>query len=171
MKRNVFRIAACTAAFTCLLLSALMAQTPASRPVRQFNAAQIDSAASSKRTPDKPGRLLTSGSSGEPYLIVVRMSEGAVEVHEQYDDVAVVRAGHGVLRTGPRVDGAKLSGSAPMREWLGGVIPSATERRIAAGDFLVIPAGLAHQYVPDAGDSLVYFTIKVRQGGEKGLKK
>ena len=101
----------------------------------------------------------------------MRTAEGAVEVHEQYDDVAVIRAGHGVLRTGPTADGAKLSGTAPMREWLGGSIPKATERRIAAGDFLVIPAGLAHQYIPDSGDSLVYFTVKVRQGDLKSVKK
>jgi mannose-6-phosphate isomerase-like protein (cupin superfamily) len=154
-----------------LFAGTLMAQNPTSRPVTQFTAAQIDSAASSKRTPDKPGRLLATGPSEERYLVVVRMAEGAVEVHEQYDDVAVIRAGHGVLRTGPRAEGAKLSGTAPMREWLGGTIPKATDRRIAVGDFLVIPAGLAHQYVPDAGDSLVYFTVKVRQADLKKGKK
>jgi mannose-6-phosphate isomerase-like protein (cupin superfamily) len=159
--------------FTCFFIDALRAQTQTatSRRVMQFTSAQIDSAASSKRTPDKPGRLLASGPADERYLIVVRMAEGAVEVHEQYDDVAVIRAGHGVLRTGPTAEGAKLSGAAPMREWLGGSIPAAAERRIAAGDFLVIPAGLAHQYVPDSGDSLVYFTIKVRKGDLKSVKK
>src|SRR5690349_22243685 len=86
------------------------------RPVRQFTSAQIDSASSSKKTPDKPGRLLATGPSDERYLIVVRTGEGAVEAHEQYDDVAVVRAGRGVLRTGPKVEGAKVSGTAPTRE-------------------------------------------------------
>jgi mannose-6-phosphate isomerase-like protein (cupin superfamily) len=157
--------------FACFFLGTLKAQPAPSRPVTQLTSAQIDSAASSKRTPDKPGRLLASGPSDERYLIVVRTAEGAVEVHEQYDDVAVIRAGRGVLRTGAIAEGAKLSGTAPMREWLGGSIPRATERRIAAGDFLVIPAGLAHQYVPDSGDSLVYFTIKVRQADLKSAKK
>lgn len=156
-----------------LLLSSLgaiqvFAQAHAGRPVKHFTSAQIDSASSSKRTPDKPGRLLTPGPLQEPYLIVVRLAEGAVEIHEQYDDVAVIRSGHGVLRTGKQASGAKVSGSAPKREWLGGTINEATERKIAAGDFLVIPAGLAHQYVPAEGDSLVYFTIKVRQGETVG---
>jgi len=170
MMNNLNRTTCCSL-FACLFAGALMAQSPTARSVTQFTSVQIDSLASSKRTPDKPGRLLVSGPSDERYLIVVRTSEGAVEAHEQYDDVAIIRAGHGVLRVGPAVEGAKLSGTAPMREWLGGTIPKAAERRIAAGDFLVIPAGLAHQYVPDRGDSLVYFTVKVRQADKKAGKK
>lgn len=155
--------------FSVMLSSVMVrAQAKADRSVKHFTSAQIDSASSSKRTPDKPGRLLTPGPSQEPYLIVVRLTEGAVEIHEQYDDVAVIRAGHGVLRTGMQASGAKVSGVAPKREWLGGTINQPTEREIAAGDFLVIPAGLAHQYVPAQGDSLVYFTIKVRQGEKPG---
>ncbi|MEJ1239474.1 AraC family ligand binding domain-containing protein [Chryseolinea sp. T2] len=149
----------------------LQAQVTSSRAVIKLNSAQIDSASSSKLTPDKPGRLLATGPSGERYLVVVRTGEGAVEIHEQYDDVAVIRAGHGVLRTGPSATGAKLSGTAPNREWLGGEIRGAKEYKVAQGDFLVIPAGLAHQYVPDSGDSLVYFTVKVRQADLKGSKK
>jgi mannose-6-phosphate isomerase-like protein (cupin superfamily) len=167
--KNFVTIAYCMACAS-LIGSTAMAQT-SSRAVVHLNAMQIDSAGSSKRTPDKPGRLLATGPAGERYLIVVRAAEGAVEAHEQYDDVAVIRAGHGVLRTGPKLEGSTLSGKSPEREWIGGTIPKATERRIAAGDFLVIPAGLAHQYVPDKGDSLVYFTVKVRQADQKGNKK
>jgi len=159
-------LALCFTLFTVMA----MAQAPA-RTVVHLTSAQIDSAGSSKRTPDKPGRLLATGPAGERYLIVVRAAEGAAESHEQYDDVAVVRAGHGVLRTGSKLEGAALSGKAPEREWLGGTITKPTEKRIAAGDFLVIPAGLAHQYIPDKGDSLVYVTIKVRQADSKTQKK
>jgi mannose-6-phosphate isomerase-like protein (cupin superfamily) len=167
--KNLVTIACCVAC-TSLIESNTMAQT-SSRAVVHLNSMQIDSAGSSKRTPDKPGRLLATGPAGERYLIVVRSGEGAVEAHEQYDDVAVIRAGHGLLRTGPKLEGSTLSGKAPEREWLGGTIPKATERRIGTGDFLVIPAGLAHQYVPDQGDSLVYFTVKVRQADQRGHKK
>lgn len=143
-----------------------VAQLRPARAVTHFTSAQVDSASNSKRTPDKPGRLLVQGPSKEPYLVVVRMSEGAVEIHEQYDDIAVIRSGHGILRTGSNADGANVAGTSPAREWLGGTIHQPTERRIGQGDFLVIPAGLAHQYVPDTGDSLVYLTIKVRQADE-----
>src|SRR5690242_13669492 len=77
------------------------AQVTSTRTVTKLASAQIDSASSTKLTPDKPGRLIATGPSGERYLVVVRTGEGAVEIHEQYDDVAVIRAGHGVLRTGP----------------------------------------------------------------------
>jgi mannose-6-phosphate isomerase-like protein (cupin superfamily) len=148
----------------------LHAQNP-TRPVIKLRSEQIDSISSSKVSPDKPGRLLATGPSDERYLVVVRTGEGAVEIHEQYDDVAVIRAGHGVLKTGASATGSKLSGAAPNREWLGGEIHDSAEYPVGAGDFLVIPAGLAHQYIPAAGDSLVYFTIKVRQADVKRSKK
>ncbi|MGC3943418.1 MAG: hypothetical protein QM762_02600 [Chryseolinea sp.] len=165
------RLRAILAAILMSVPLIMHAQLTTSRTVTKLSSAQIDSASSSKITPDKPGRLLATGPSGERYLVVVRTGEGAAEIHEQYDDVAVIRAGHGVLRTGATATGAKLSGTAPNREWLGGQISGAKEYRVATGDFFVIPAGLAHQYVPDAGDSLVYITVKVRQADTKRGKK
>lgn len=98
----------CLMSLAWLASNAAMAQGT-TRKVIQYSSPQIDSAASSKRTPDKPGRLLATGPADERYLIVVRTGEGAVEVHEQFDDVAVIRAGHGHLKTGPHVEGAKVS--------------------------------------------------------------
>ena len=161
---HLFTVAISTAA---MLPVYTKAQDGSAKSITKLTSAQVDSLSSSKLTPDKPGRLLATGPSGERYLVVVRTGEGAVEIHEQYDDIAVIRSGNGKLRTGASASGAKLSGTPPTREWLGGTIKDAKEYRVAPGDFLVIPAGLAHQYVPDSGDSLVYYTIKVRQADPK----
>jgi mannose-6-phosphate isomerase-like protein (cupin superfamily) len=85
-----------------------------------------------------------------------------VEIHEQFDDVAIIRSGHGVLRTGSKVKGQKESGTPGAGEWIGGVIEDGSDRKLSPGDFIVVPATLAHQYIPSPGESLTYWIIKVR---------
>lgn len=110
------------------------------------------------------GVILEKGPEDEPYYISKRTVDGYVEVHEQYDDVVVISSGHGRLRTGRKVEGNKLlNGDKPSRNWYGGQIIDVSERRISAGDFIVIPAMTGHQYLPDKNDSLIYWTIKIKR--------
>jgi hypothetical protein len=110
------------------------------------------------------GVILKKGPGDEPYYISKRTVEGYVEIHEQHDDVVVIRSGHGRLRTGIKVEGSKLlNGEKPWRNWYGGKIIDFSERRISTGDFIVIPAMTGHQYIPDRGDSLIYWTIKINR--------
>jgi len=152
-------IAACS---VCTVASNVSAQQAKSDSVVFFTRSQVDSAARSTHTPEKPGRLLAASNEKESYLVVVRVKPGDVEAHEQFDDVAIIRSGHGILRSGFVLKGAKQTGKPGAQEWLGGEITDKRDRKVGAGDFIVIPAMLAHQYIPDAGDSLVYFTIKQR---------
>jgi mannose-6-phosphate isomerase-like protein (cupin superfamily) len=97
-----------------------------------------------------------------PYLVVARTKPGLVEIHEAWDDVAVIRSGHGILITGYQATGdKKVTNEEPQREWRGGVIQNGKERNLAPGDFIIIPAMVAHQYIPNSGDTLTYWTIKV----------
>lgn len=154
------------AIFSCLAVQ-MTAQHLRPDSVLQFNSKQLDSAANPQRTPDKPGRLLARSKDKESYLIVVRTKAGDVEMHEQFDDVTLIRSGKGILRTGFDLSDSKQSGTRPAREWLGGSIADKRDRVIQAGDFLVIPAGLAHQYIPAPGDTLTYFVVKVRNAQKK----
>lgn len=154
------------AIFVCLAIQ-LNAQHLRPDSVIQYNYNQLDSAANPQRTPDKPGRLLAKSKDKESYLIVVRTKAGDVEKHEQFDDVTIIRSGKGILRTGFELSGSKQSGTQPTREWLGGSITDKRDRVIKAGDFLVIPAMLAHQYIPAPGDTLTYFVVKVRNTQKK----
>ena len=144
------------------LSGTLRAQKLKSDSVVHFTSAQIDSTARLIPGSEKPSRLLAVSKEKESYLIVVRTKEGAAEIHEQFDDVAIIRAGAGILRTGSDLKGGKVTGANGKREWLGGAISEPKERRIKTGDFLVIPAMLAHQFIPASGDSLVYYVIKVK---------
>jgi mannose-6-phosphate isomerase-like protein (cupin superfamily) len=99
-----------------------------------------------------------------PYLVVARTMPGLVEVHELWDDVAIIRSGHGTLKTGREVTGEKkVTREEPDREWRGGTIEKAEVRDLSPGDFLIIPAMLAHQYIPNKGDTLTYWTVKVKR--------
>ena len=111
------------------------------------------------------GAILEKGPGGEPYYITQRTVAGYVEIHEQYDDIVVIRSGHGRLRTGRKVNDSKvLNGEKPLRNWYGGQIIDFHETRISPGDFIVIPAMTGHQYIPDKSDTLTYWTIKIKRG-------
>jgi mannose-6-phosphate isomerase-like protein (cupin superfamily) len=160
---NIVSVIALIAVFIAVDIQCAWAQNSKSDSVIFFSQVQLDSALKSEVNPPRIWRLLGKSKENESYLIAVRTKPGDVEIHEQFDDVAFIRSGHGILRTGFQVTGNKVSGNAPAREWLGGVISNARERKVAPGDFIVIPAGLPHQYIPDSGDALDYITIKVRR--------
>lgn len=109
--------------------------------------------------------VISNGQGGEGYYLIRRTVPGYVEQHEQWDDVAIIRSGHGVLRTGHKIKGDQKSsgGEKPWRNWYDGEIEDASERNVAPGDFIIIPAMTAHQYIPVKGDTLVYWTIKIKR--------
>ena len=149
---------------TMLFFSSMASgQKIATDTVIYYSFSQIDSAlTTSKESPRLIASLLGRSTDGEAYLVGVRTQPGDVEIHEQFDDVAIIRSGHGVLRTGTIVKGQKESGNVGAREWIGGVIKDAHERDLSPGDFVVVPAMLAHQYIPKPGEALSYWLIKVR---------
>lgn len=146
------------------LSSKLFAQQVSSDTVIYYSFSAIDSMLITKEvSPRLLAKVLGRSADGENYLVGVRNKPGDVEIHEQFDDVAIIRSGHGVLRTGKNVRGHKESGKAGAREWLGGVIEDGQDRNLSPGDFIVVPAMLPHQYIPAPGESLSYWLIKVRR--------
>ena len=95
------------------------------------------------------------------YVEARRNASGEPEVHDRWIDVTIVQAGHATLLTGGRVDGDRLASPGEHR---GGTIVGGTPRPIAAGDLVVIAAGVPHQYQLARGDSVRYLTIKVKSG-------
>jgi mannose-6-phosphate isomerase-like protein (cupin superfamily) len=127
-----------------------------------YSSSTVDSLLNTKVSPERISRLLGRSADDAPYLVVTRNKPGDVEIHEQYDDVAIVRSGRGTLKTGYEITGQKESGKEPSREWLGGVIMNPKQRSLSPGDFIVIPAMMPHQYIPNDGETLTYWTIKVK---------
>ena len=96
------------------------------------------------------------------YVQARRVVSGTPEIHDDWADVTFVQAGRAVLRTGGRVDGSHVETTGEHR---GGTMVAGTSRPLAAGDFIMIPAGVAHRYELAAGDSIRYLTVKVRRTG------
>jgi mannose-6-phosphate isomerase-like protein (cupin superfamily) len=175
MKHLTLRFALCT---IIALISCNRASDSTSSPAGQnktedsvgfFSPAQIDhllqsgldSVVKSGNSTLLAAQILGASGEGAPYLVVVRTGPGSVEVHEQWDDVVIMRSGHGILKTGYHVDGDRKESSSG--DWVGGMIEGGKERSVSPGDFIIIPAMVAHQYIPHRGDSLTYWTIKVRR--------
>ena len=93
------------------------------------------------------------------YLQIRRKQSGVPEVHDRWTDVTVVQAGRGTLLSGGRVNGSHVETAGEHR---GGTIAGGTSRTVGAGDLMIIPAGVPHQYMIAAGDSLRYLTVKVK---------
>ena len=92
------------------------------------------------------------------YVQVRRVTSGVPEVHDRWIDVTLVQAGRGTLLVGGHVVGSHVESAGEHR---GGAIEAGTAHAIAAGDLMMIPAGMPHQYRIAAGDSLRYLTTKV----------
>ncbi|HEX6892863.1 MAG TPA: hypothetical protein VF141_19275 [Chryseolinea sp.] len=151
-------------ACTLMVPSISHAQKTGADSVIFFSKSQTDSIFNGKASTERAlAFLLGSSQDKEAYLVILRTKPGDVEIHEQFDDVAIVRSGYAMLKTGNKVSGHKESGSPGAREWAGGMIEDGKERSLSPGDFVVIPAMLAHQYIPKAGEPFTYWTIKVRR--------
>ena len=131
------------------------------RRVDYYDAATLASAASALSHGATTARVLQR----RPALFYVqarRVVSGSPEIHDDWADVTFVQVGRAALRTGGRVDGSHVETAGEHR---GGTMVGGTSRPVAAGDFFMIPAGVAHRYELAVGDSIRYLTVKVRREG------
>jgi len=120
------------------------------------SAAEIDAAIAKTASGTNPTtRLLPDGT--YQYYVAARKQPGSAEIHTQWSDITVIRSGKGVVRTGQGITNKRET--APG-EWRGDAIPGFVERTLGAGDLIVIPAGVAHQFAPVGKEPLVYVTVK-----------
>jgi mannose-6-phosphate isomerase-like protein (cupin superfamily) len=92
------------------------------------------------------------------YFAANRTQPGAAEIHRQWSDITIIRSGGGVLRTGHLIENQR---EVSPGEWRGETIQDSVDRQLHAGDLIVIPAGMAHQFTPIGSDPLIYVTVKV----------
>jgi hypothetical protein len=122
-----------------------------------YTAAALNRVADSlSRGPSTGHRLGDHGT--YQYLQIRRPRSGVPEVHDRWTDVTMVQSGRATLLSGGIVNGGHLESPGEHR---GGTITGGSSRSVAAGDLMIIPAGMPHQYLIASGDSLRYLTIKV----------
>jgi len=90
-------------------------------------------------------------------LMIRREKTGEVEVHTVLNDILVFETGHATVLVGGQVKG---NHELKPTEWRGGEITGGERHEVAAGDLLLIPAGVPHQCILKPGDSVSYLTIK-----------
>ena len=87
-----------------------------------------------------------------------RTESGNVEIHRSYTDVFYIVQGSTNIVTGGKVIGEKATNPDEPR---GDSIEGGETRRLAAGDAMIIPAGVPH-WMKDVEGTLLYFVVKVK---------
>jgi hypothetical protein len=92
------------------------------------------------------------------FEILRRDGSGAGELHQNWTDIFIVQGGEATILYGGSIEGAKDTGNGEIRgpRHVGG-----KSQKVAAGDVLVMPPGVAHQTIVDPGKSFFTLIVKV----------
>jgi mannose-6-phosphate isomerase-like protein (cupin superfamily) len=94
------------------------------------------------------------------FMVAHREGSGEAEYHATQADVFVVQSGEATLVVGGELVDGKTTTANEMRA---ASIKGGSEKKLAAGDVVTIPAKVAHQVKLDAGKQFTYFVVKVTQ--------
>lgn len=93
-------------------------------------------------------------------MLAFRNRSGNAEVHQNFADLFYILDGHASVITGGEVVEPKTT--APG-ETLGASVKGGTTQELKAGDVVHIPAGMPHQMMVPAGETVTYFVVKVEE--------
>ena len=94
------------------------------------------------------------------FMVAHREGSGEAEYHATQADIFVVQTGAATLVIGGELVDGKTTDPNEMRA---PSIKGGTDKKLAAGDIVTIPAKVAHQVKLDAGKEFTYFVVKVTQ--------
>ncbi|MGH9512615.1 MAG: cupin domain-containing protein [Terriglobales bacterium] len=104
------------------------------------------------------GGTLVNGSNYK-VMTARRSEEGSVEVHTKFTDVFYIVQGGTTIITGGKVIGEKFTNPEEPR---GVSIEGGDTHELAAGDVIVIPAGVPH-WMRNVKGTMLYFVVKVQK--------
>jgi mannose-6-phosphate isomerase-like protein (cupin superfamily) len=94
------------------------------------------------------------------FMVAHREGSGEAEYHATQADIFFVQSGEATLIVGGELVDGKTTAPNEMRA---PSIQGGTEKKLAAGDVVSIPAKVVHQVKLDAGKQFTYFVVKVTQ--------
>jgi mannose-6-phosphate isomerase-like protein (cupin superfamily) len=93
-------------------------------------------------------------------MLLFRSRDGAAEQHENFADLFYVLDGHATLLTGGVIAGAE---SVAPGETRGSAVEGGTRQPLRAGDVAHVPAGLPHQMLVAAGQTITCLVMKIQE--------
>ncbi|HEY1613486.1 MAG TPA: hypothetical protein VGF97_07350 [Rhizomicrobium sp.] len=105
---------------------------------------------------------------GYSAAVVRRTTAGKAELHERVDDIWYVLDGGATLVTGGSLIDPHGTEAGEVR---GSGVSHGTERQIAKGDLIGIPAGTPHWVSRISGRELVYLVIKAKENATQGARR
>lgn len=153
-----------TAAALLLAAPALAQTTRWSAPPDNYifkPGSEIDAAISKPEGGHAYGTLAVNDHENYFVEFLKRLDHGnMVERHTHSIDQVTIIAGQGVLTYGGTIQGGATT---PNGETRGGTQVGAKTQALAPGDFVLIPAGMAHKFDAAPGKTLTYVVAKARQ--------
>ena len=142
--------------------AALLLASPAAAQARAeyYSAAALERTADSLRTAKSVAKVLGDRGSYQ-YVLVTRDATAGPEMHARWTDVMLVQAGSATVLLGGQYQGGHEETPGETR---GGQLVGANAQHVAAGDLIVIPAGMPHQVQVAPGTSIRYVTVKAPEG-------
>ena len=106
------------------------------------------------------GAVLFDASDGRNYMVHASRREkpGQAEIHTKDADVIYVLQGSATFITGGEAVDAKTTAPDELR---GSSIRNGQTRQIAKGDVIIVPHGVAHQFL-EVTNPFLYYVVKVR---------
>lgn len=93
-------------------------------------------------------------------MLAFRNKNGGGELHENFADFFTIVDGHATLVTGGELVDGKTTAPGELR---GSSVKGGTRQELKAGDEVHIPAGMPHQMLLGAGETVTYFVVKVEE--------
>ncbi len=93
-------------------------------------------------------------------MISLRDKDGGAEIHQEYSDLFFVLRGKATLLSGDDLQDSRTASPGEIR---GTSVKNGTSMLLNQGDFVHIPAGVAHQLLIANGESFIYFVVKVKE--------
>lgn len=113
-----------------------------------------------KATATAPGTQTLANLGTGSVLVAHRKGSGQAELHETQADVTIIQSGAATLVYGGEVVDGKTTGPHEIR---GSDIRGGMERKMAAGDVMVIPAKTPHLMKLEPGQEVTYMVVKLNQ--------
>lgn len=92
--------------------------------------------------------------------LYVRRTAGGGEIHKHFDDLMIVQQGTATLVTGGTIADPKEGDNGEIR---GSKVVGGVSRKLAPGDVVIVPAGVAHQTIVEPGSTYAYMVAKVHE--------